>query len=236
MIIGAAHLLPALKERIKDHGEVVAYAEAEALRALDAINARRPSVVALERRFAATSRGAALINRIKADPSLDACEIRVIAHDSDYVRISRRPNGNGAPPPAAVASPQAAVQPRAVAVEVAPPTPAAEPIDFRGTRRAPRFKMQDRVEVLVDGNPATLIDLSVVGAQVLSPTVLRPNQRVRIALPDNNGMVRFNASVAWASFELPRANPTPHYRAGVDFADANASAVGAFCARHKRDR
>ena len=45
-------------------------------------------MVALERLFAATPRGAALINRIKADPALGDTEIRVIAHDSDY---SRRP-------------------------------------------------------------------------------------------------------------------------------------------------
>ena len=39
----------------------------------------------------------------------------------------------------------------------------------RGTRRAQRVKIVDGVEVLIDGSPATLIDLSVVGAQVVSP-------------------------------------------------------------------
>ena len=36
----------------------------------------------------------------------------------------------------------------------------------------------------VDGNPAALVDLSTVGAQVVSPTVLKPNQRVRVSFGD----------------------------------------------------
>lgn len=232
IVIGAADLLDALKDRVKEEGEVILYADAEALRALDAINARRPRVVALERLFAATSRGAALINRIKADPALDGCEIRVIAHDSDYVRISHRP---GEPTRIAPHTPPpVAHQPQAVVLEAPSAAPAA-PLDFRGTRRAPRFKIRDKVDVLVDGNPAALIDLSSFGAQVLSPTVLRPNQRVRITLPDESGAVRFNASIAWASFELPRANPVPHYRAGIDFVDPDQRAVDAFCRKHRRD-
>src|SRR5262245_65474341 len=59
----------------------------EALRALEVITRKRPNVVALEQTFAATTRGAALINRIKADPKLSTCEIRVVAHDSEYARV-----------------------------------------------------------------------------------------------------------------------------------------------------
>jgi PilZ domain-containing protein len=87
--------------------------------------------------------------------------------------------------------------------------------------------------VLVDGNLALLVDLSTIGAQVLSPTVLKPNQRVRMALSDEHSSVRFNASVAWASFEIPR-NTNPRYRAGIEFIDADKSAVNAYLARHKQ--
>jgi CheY-like chemotaxis protein len=229
IVIGAEDILSALKARVADEGEVLAFADTETLRALDAVNARHPDVVALDRLFAGTARGAALINRIKADPKLDHCEIRVIAHDSDYLRVSRHPHerdGGHAPAPAATYAPQA------IAVQaVAAPAPA---LDHRGTRRAQRFRIQDRVEVLVDGNPATLIDLSTMGAQLVSPTVLRPNQRVRVTLPDDTAAVRFNASIAWASFELPRSGTAPQYRAGVEFADADQKAVAAFCTRHKR--
>ena len=54
-----------------------------------------------------------------------------------------------------------------------------------GTARAARrgFRVRAGVELQLDGNPAAVIDLSTVGAQVISPTVLRPNQKVRITIP-----------------------------------------------------
>src|SRR5438105_2245384 len=73
-------------------------------------------------------------------------------------------------------------------------------LDQKGTRRAPRFKTE-KIGVLVDGNPATLLELSTCGALVLSPTIVRPNQRVRMALSDDGGILRFNAAIAWAQFE-----------------------------------
>ena len=80
-----------------------------------------------------------------------------------------------------------------------------------------------------------LVDLSVFGAQVVSPAVLKPNQRLRFSLTDQWGAVRCNAVVAWATFELPRAgSPGPHYRAGLAFLDAEADAVTAFTNRHRR--
>ena len=114
----------------------------------------------------------------------------------------------------------------------APPVPAA-PLDQRGTRRAPRFKIVENVEVLVDGNPAVLVDLSVVGAQVVSPTILKPNQRVRMSLPDTSRPLRFSAGVAWAAFEMPKDGP--RYRAGIEFFDADAQAVGKFIDTNKKD-
>jgi hypothetical protein len=86
--------------------------------------------------------------------------------------------------------------------------------------------------VLVDGNQAALIDLSTVGAQVVSTTVLKPNQRIRLAMTDDVGQVKCNAAVAWASFEIPQGNG-PRYRAGIAFLDADGEAVDAFCERHR---
>ncbi len=85
----------------------------------------------------------------------------------------------------------------------------------------------------MDGNVAILGDLSTIGAQVVSPTILKPNQRVRMALNDDLGNVRFNAAVAWASFEIPPSSG-PRYRAGLAFVDADAPAVDAFCIRHRQ--
>jgi hypothetical protein len=228
VVIGAPDLLPLLKQRTPaGSDEVLAFSDADALRALEVISQRRPRMVALERVFAASPRGAALINRIKADPALANAEIRVLSHEGDYTRVLPRTPG------AAAGS-----SPKATAVATAPWAQGGQvkttvPVDRKGTRRATRHKMAPQLEVVVDGNGATLVDLSIAGAQLVSPTILRPNQRVRVALTDDAGTVRLNGAVAWAAFEIPPKS-TPRYRAGVEFADADPSAVGAFCDRHKQ--
>jgi hypothetical protein len=217
VLIAAPDLLAELEKRtaLPDSGELITFTDTDALRALKVITKRRPAVVALERLFAATPRGAALINRIKADPSLTQSEIRIVSHDTDYVRVSpRRPSAPGSQTAAAVAE-----------------APAA-PLDQRGTRRAARVKVTDPVGVMVDGNSAALVDISVIGAQIVSQAVLRPNQRLRMSLADEKGSIRFNAAVAWASFEIP-PNSGPRYRAGIEFIDADADALAAYCHRHK---
>jgi hypothetical protein len=91
--------------------------------------------------------------------------------------------------------------------------------------------MAGQVDVMIDGNTATLVDPSTLGAQVICATILKPNQRVRMALPDDAGTMRVSATVAWASFEIPPQSGA-RYRAGVAFADADDRAVGGFCERH----
>ena len=216
VLIAPAEHLPALMER-EDFSGAQAFPAQEALRALEVITRKRPDVVALEQAFAATTRGAALINRIKADPKLSTCDIRIVAHDSEYARVPA-----SAPPPVADGS----------AVAVVAPAPAAAPLDQRGTRRAPRVRIVDGVDVVIDGNVATLVDLSVIGAQVVSPTILKPNQRIRISMGEVSKPLRFSAAVAWASFELAKTGP--RYRAGLEFFDADADAVQQFCEAKKK--
>jgi hypothetical protein len=216
VLIASAAYLPSLQQR-PDFAGAQAFSDADALKALEFISATRPDIVALERLFAATSRGAALINRIKADPALADCEVRIVAHDSNYSRVSPRRPGDPTSP---------------VAVE----EPAEPPrgLDWKGTRRAPRFKMSDGIEVLIDGNPAALMDLSTIGAMVVSPTTLKPNQRVRMSLPQEPRAIRFSAGVAWAAFEMPKGRPAPHYKAGIEFFDADADAVSTFIDKKKQ--
>jgi hypothetical protein len=216
VVIGAQNRLDGLRKHAASRGEVLLFADTDALQALEAITKRRPQIITLERLFAATSRGAALINRIKADPALSASEIRVISHDGEYSRVS----------------PRRAAAPGGTVVETAAPEARpAQQLDWRGTRRAPRYKMAEGTEAQVDGAPAKLVDLSRIGAQVVAQSALKPNQRVRITLLDEAGVLRFNASVAWATFEIPKG--VTRYRAGVEFTDAKADAVEAFALRHK---
>jgi hypothetical protein len=229
VVIAASNLMPSLRERLDAEGELLAFADTEPIQALQAILEQRPSVIVLERLFAATPRGAALINRIKTDPQLGHAEVRVMSHTGDYTRVVARPSG---PPPVAAPAP-ASSGGAAVAAPPAPSTEAALPLDWHGTRRAPRFRVRDGVEIQLDGNPASVVDLSTVGAQVVSPTVLRPNQKVRVSVPNEDFVMRFRGAIAWAKFELSRGGAPPRYRAGVEFTDADGPAMDAYCEKNR---
>jgi len=233
LVIAAENLTPALRERVKVDGEILTYPDTEPIQALQMIMEQRPSLVVLERLFAATPRGAALINRIKSDPQLAHVEVRVMSHTGDYTRQVVKPTAAKAPTPSHGTSATAtAPEPTgggAVATEEAP-----RALDWHGTRRAPRFRVRSGIELQLDGNPAAVIDLSTVGAQVISPTVLRPNQKVRIALPNDDFLLRFRGAVAWAKFELPKQPGTnPQYRAGVEFTDGDAAAIDSVINRNR---
>jgi hypothetical protein len=194
-------------------GEVLAFSESEVLRALETVTTRRPGRLVLERGFASTSRGLALVNRLRADPSLAQLAIDIVAHDGENVRVAT-PHAPGA------------------AFDSQPP---GAPLDQRGTRRSPRIRIVDGFDILVDGNPVRVVDLSPLGAQVTSAGVLKPNQKVRVSLVDEMGAIRLVALVSWAAFELPRPpRQAPQYRVGLEFGDCDPDAVIAFALRHER--
>ena len=103
--------MPSLQERLADDGELLNFPDTEPIQALQMIIEQRPGLIVLERLFAATPRGAALINRIKNDPELGHAEVRVMSHTGDYTKVVSK--GSGARPP----DRQAAV----VATSTAPP-------------------------------------------------------------------------------------------------------------------
>src|SRR5688572_7685631 len=240
VVIAASNLMPSLRERLADDGELLVFPDTEPIQALQAILEHKPSLIVLERLFAATPRGAALINRIKNDPQLGHAEVRVMSHSGDYSRVMVQGTPQAAPPPAPAAPPPAAAkaavveepspQAAATAVSTEPPP---RPLDWHGTRRAPRHRIRGGVEIQLDGNPVQVIDLSQVGAQVLSQTILRPNQRVRVSMPNDDFVMRFRGAIAWAKFELPQPSAPPRYRAGVEFSDADGAAVESYCQKNK---
>ena len=229
VVIAATNLMPALQERLAGEGELLAFADTEPIQALQAILEQRPSLIVLERLFAATPRGAALINRIKTDPQLANAEVRVMSHTGDYSRQVAKPRKIDTSGSAGEGSTGDTSWGTAVAIGES----ASRPLDWHGTRRATRYRVRPGVEIQVDGNPASVVDLSSVGVQVLSSTILRPNQKVRISIPNDDFVMRFRGAIAWAKFELPKPNDPPRYRAGVDFADADAAALDEFCAKIK---
>jgi hypothetical protein len=101
------------------------------------------------------------------------------------------------------------------------------------TRHVRRVKIQEGTEVLVDGAASVLVDLSPVGAQLLSPTVVRPNRSVRLSLPIEDGALACKARVVWAAFEQSRGDGAFWYRAGVSFTDVDTTAVEMFAIEHR---
>jgi hypothetical protein len=200
-------LRPTLRAGFESGGRVHSFTERGSDRGARSIFRHR-RIVAVEREFSGTSRGVALIGRVKDDPTLAECEVRVVAHDA-----SPRPSGVRRP----------------AAPDTTPPVTTMQ----QGVRRAARVRIADGTEVLVDGDPALLIDLSILGAQVVAPFALKPNQRVRVSFADARGVVRCVGSVAWASFEMPKNLPT-RYRAGIEFNGANAESLSLFFEKHRR--
>lgn len=216
VLIGPTDALPGLQERLDPSAQIRPFTDSEALEALDHIISSKPALVAMQDEFADSSRGQALINRIKADASLAAVEVRVMAKHPSQNRVAVKRGSHGA----------------ASAVAVDEPPKVA--LDQKGTRRAQRLRIRDGVEVAVDGNPAALVDLSKVGAQVVSPTVLKPNQRVRVVMGDGKTSVKCSGAVAWASFEMPKGMPT-RYRAGIDWGvTPDAEKVQSFAEKNKK--
>lgn len=231
VVIAAPNLLSSLTERLRNEGELLTFTDSEPIQALQVILEKRPGLIVLERLFAATPRGAALINRIKNDPQLSGSEVRVMSHTGDYSKQVSKP----ATQPATVPGAADASAARSTPVQAAPVATEEPPrsLDWHGTRRAPRHRLQRGVEIQLDGNPASVVDMSTFGAQVLSATILRPNQKVRVSIPLSETTARCRATIAWAKFELPNPTAPPVYRAGVEFIDADGETVDRFADKHK---
>src|SRR5215207_9829112 len=150
VVIAASNLMPALSARLADEGELLTFADTEPIQALQAILEKQPRLIVLERLFAATPRGAALINRIKTDPQVSQAEIRVMSHTGDYTRVVSR--GAAVISEPAVVETAAATAPSCAAVETisemsatesaAATTEAPRQLDWHGTRRAPRYRIR----------------------------------------------------------------------------------------------
>src|SRR5574339_775722 len=125
VVVAASNLMPALRDRLADECDLLTFADTETIQALQAILEQRPRLIVLERLFAATPRGAALINRIKTDPQVAQAEIRVMSHTGDYTRVVSRGGAAALAVESAVSAPAhapaEALIGEATAVEIAAP-------------------------------------------------------------------------------------------------------------------
>ncbi len=215
VLIGPAELLPSLSQRVRPPEKGASFhrfTSDQSSEALDFIRRHRPPIVALEQEFSSSPPGIVFLRRMRKDPALAECDVRIVALEPT---TSRKKSGS------------------ALAVAKTSDTPAVTvKMETSGTRRVARIRMTENLSVTVDGNPAVLVDLSPHGAQVLSSVVLKPNQRVRLAFAEKDSSVRCAGAVQWASFEMPVGQP-PRYRAGVRFSSGDPDALTGFAERHR---
>lgn len=210
-------------------GRVMWFSESTLGAALDSIRMNHPKVIAVDAAFAERPQGQTFLSRIEA-----------LAIRGSAIRLVVRTNGSwattpyGAAQPATTESPSVTVAAAAagpVAVVYRPPVVGAQ-TKTAGTRRASRFKVLESLNAVVEEGRANLVNISILGAQVVSVSALRPTQKVQIVLPDANDRVHLAAHVAWSMFERPELRTDPFYRVGMEFTDAARDILENYCKRH----
>ena len=99
-------------------------------------------------------------------------------------------------------------------------------------RQVRRVPIHDGVTVLVNGVASALVDLSTLGAQVVSPNAVYPNRSVRIVLPRDEGDLSCKARIVGARVERQQDDADAvRYRAGLEFTEADKTAVQSFVSR-----
>ena len=136
-------------------------------------------------------------------------EIRILSHDSNYVRISPR-----------------------TAAAPAPPRHRPRPLD-KGTRRAVRFKLRGDVEMMLENRPAYVVDLSELGAQVVAHAPLKPRQHIRGLLDPGGIEVELEGTVVWARVEPGQGKHA--WRAGIEFEAPDRPSIARFCEQNKAE-
>jgi hypothetical protein len=209
VVIARSDQAVGLRKRFGAEADVALFSDCDSLKAIDAILAHPPKILALDRAFATTARAASLVARLRSEPHLRATDVRVLAEDEMNLPVllsSRVPGLEGAL------------------------MRASYPLDYCGTRRAPRFVATEDVHVLVNGEQGRLIDLSCIGVQLVATARLRPEEPLRVALVDPSVEVRVRGVVAW-SVVVPSGTQLA-YRAGVEFIDPDSLTLEAFCVRN----
>jgi hypothetical protein len=208
IVIARAEHEVALRKRLGSEQSVALFADSEALKAFDAVAAHPPKILLLDRTFAFTARGASLVSRLKGDQRMGAIDLRVLTEDETSSPLI--------------------LETKSLGLEGAV-LKTSHPLDYCGTRRAPRFPITDSAGVVVNGENGTLVNLSATGAQLVVRTRLRPSEPLRLALIDSDAEVKVQGVVAWSSVESDHGALA--YRAGVEFISPDAVSLDAFCLR-----
>lgn len=210
-IITKAEHAAALRKRLGADAQVALFADSDSLHIVDSLLGHPPKILALDATFATTARGAALIARVKAEPTLSGIELRLLLDDENHVPLLLDH---------ALSAPMTAL------------LQTSRPLERVGTRRAARYPMERRSAV-INGERGQLVDLSVSGAQVLAMIRLQPGAAIRVTIMDDDEHdIRCGGRIAW-SIAAP-VGPAIKYRAGIEFSSPDQKALASYCERHGR--
>jgi hypothetical protein len=204
------------------------FSEGNLATALDSIRMNHPKLIAVEAAFAQRPHGQVFLSKIEQ-----------MAIRGSAIQLIVRASGNWATTPYNAAEMAAATLPTVASMRPArsvtadeSPAPPDPPTKGANTRRASRFKVLESLNAVVENGQANLVNISIIGAQVVSPSVIRPTQKVKIQLPDTKDMVHLTGQVAWSTFERIQLQTEPFYRAGMEFTDAAQEILEDYCRRH----
>jgi hypothetical protein len=230
IVVADVTRLAAVRHGLHLTGRALHFTSSSLAAAIESVRTNQPKLVAVDAVFAQTPPGAAFIDIVETLLGAPG-DIRFIVHlEGRWVTAPR----NAGPVGATVPLPAAAVV-SAPPIVAAPAPPVVTAPAVLSTRRAPRFLVRDQVDAVVESGSASLVDISVLGAQVVSRPVLRPSQKIKITLPDTGDMLHVMAHVAWSTFEKPRLVMDAYYRAGLEFTGAAQQALEDYRRRHCAD-
>jgi hypothetical protein len=188
MILIASDRLLATWSAMATTRDVLAVPQHDLTAALEMIRRHHPAMVVLEEAFAVGAEAAPLVAWLQTDPEFSGVELRVLTADGAATLRSAK-----------VAD-----------MHIASLATLTRPMPHRGVRVRPTRP----IEILVNGKPAALVDLSRSGTQVCSVVRLRPQEHVRLSFPlAENAAIRTQGVVIWSALELAA---TPTYRAGIE--------------------
>jgi hypothetical protein len=194
VLLNRSQLTPLLRDRLEQAPDVVLIEVADILPAPEPLASHTPALLLLGNTVSWSPAGWQFVERFRAlSPETD---LRVLPDNE--IAMAKLFNG----PAEAPAAPNL--------------MSASFPLTRVPARRIRRRAMPSGTTALVNGRPAFLIDVSPLGAQVLTRVVLKPSQLVSFNM-SSRPQSRVRGHVAWSLYELTGPGGAPHYRAGIGF-------------------
>jgi hypothetical protein len=234
IVVADSGSLNTIRDTASLPGRVMPFASTALASALASIQAYRPKTIAIDAIFAESPSGAAFIAQIEPLMRLGGSILLLIEQDGRWSAVPRgSAQAKKQTPRVIVTAPEPRIEkPSLRAVAAVSTTAAAAQAEIVSTRRAPRFLVRNPINVTVESGHASLVDMSVLGAQIVSGPALRPKQKIKVDLTDENKTLSVIAQVAWSMFEKLPAQAEPHYRVGIEFSGAAQQALEKYRQKH----